>query len=108
MAISSISKEKFEDYEGFVEKFKPKKTTDDCYTPPEVYECVKEWVNDNICPLEGLTIRRPFKPGGDYQAEAEEYCENDIVLDNPPFQYSQRFWTSTLRGGLGFSSLHQL
>ncbi len=26
-------KEKFNDYDGFVEKFKPKKTTDDCYTP---------------------------------------------------------------------------
>lgn len=23
------------DYEAFVEKFEPKKTTDDCYTPPE-------------------------------------------------------------------------
>ena len=22
------------DYEDFVDKFKPKKTTDDCYTPP--------------------------------------------------------------------------
>lgn len=31
----------FNDYEGFVEKFKPKKTTDDCYTPPEIYEAVK-------------------------------------------------------------------
>ena len=31
-------------YEGFVEKFKPKKTTDDCYTPPAVYEAVKDWV----------------------------------------------------------------
>ena len=35
--------EKFNDYEGFVEKFKPKKTTDDCYTPPAVYEAVKKW-----------------------------------------------------------------
>ena len=26
-----------ESYEDFVEKFKPKKTTDDCYTPPGVY-----------------------------------------------------------------------
>ena len=26
------------EYEDFVEKFKPKKTTDDCYTPPNVYE----------------------------------------------------------------------
>ena len=27
-----IRQQTFEDYEGFVEKFKPKKTTDDCYT----------------------------------------------------------------------------
>lgn len=26
---------KSKSYEEFVEKFKPKKTTDDCYTPPE-------------------------------------------------------------------------
>ena len=36
----------FEDYDGFVEKFKPKKTTDDCYTPPEVYEVVASWVEE--------------------------------------------------------------
>ena len=30
-------------YEEFVEKFKPKKTTDDCYTPPTIYEIVKHW-----------------------------------------------------------------
>lgn len=29
---------KFNEYEGFVDKFKPKKTTDDCYTPPAVYQ----------------------------------------------------------------------
>lgn len=34
MSATSQDIEKFEDYEGFVEKFKPKKTTDDCYTPP--------------------------------------------------------------------------
>lgn len=28
---------KNESYENFVEKFKPKKTTDDCYTPPYIY-----------------------------------------------------------------------
>lgn len=28
------------DYAGFVEKFKPKKTTDDCITPDAVYEAV--------------------------------------------------------------------
>ena len=34
---------KGETYEQFVEKFKPRKTTDDCYTPPLVYEAVKGW-----------------------------------------------------------------
>ncbi len=29
-----------ESYEQFVGKFKPKKTTDDCYTSPEVTEVV--------------------------------------------------------------------
>lgn len=45
-------------YEEFVEKFKPKKTTDDCYTPPVVYDAVADWVaseygvdRDNFVPL---------------------------------------------------------
>lgn len=29
-----------ETYEQFVDKFKPKKTTDDCYTPPAVMDVV--------------------------------------------------------------------
>lgn len=73
----------FNDYEGFVEKFKPKKTTDDCYTPPAVYEAVKDWVDKHIMPLEGVRIVRPFYPGGDY--EHAEYPEGCVVLDNPPF-----------------------
>lgn len=32
-----------ETYEEFVDKFKPKLTTDDCYTPENVYETVKAW-----------------------------------------------------------------
>lgn len=75
-------KEKFEDYEGFVEKFKQKKTTDDCYTPPEVYEVIKKWVIKEYH-LEGKTIVRPFYPGGDY--ENYNYPENCVVIDNPPF-----------------------
>lgn len=38
--------EDFADYNGFVEKFKPKKTTDDCYTPVEVYEAVLHFVGE--------------------------------------------------------------
>lgn len=30
-------------YEEFVDKFKAKKTTDDCYTPQIVYDAVKDW-----------------------------------------------------------------
>lgn len=33
----------FGDYLGFVEKFQPKKTTDDCYTPAPVYDAVLGW-----------------------------------------------------------------
>lgn len=71
-----------ETYEEFVKKFKEKKTTDDCYTPPEVYEKVKNWAVDHYG-LHGREIVRPFYPGGDY--EQYDYPENCIVLDNPPF-----------------------
>lgn len=70
------------EYEAFVEKFKPKKTTDDCYTPPLVYETVRNWA----CAEYGIdpsAIVRPFYPGGDY--ERFEYPEGCFVLDNPPF-----------------------
>lgn len=52
-----------EEYEEFVEKFKPKKTTDDCYTPPAVYEAVKSWAVKEYN-LNGRKIVRPFYPGG--------------------------------------------
>lgn len=69
-------------YEEFVEKFKPKKTTDDCYTPPAVYEAVKDWAVKEYG-LEGKEIVRPFYPGGDY--ESYDYPEDYVVIDNPPF-----------------------
>lgn len=51
------------DYEGFVEKFTPKKTTDDCYTPPEAYKIVLDYAREK-CDIECATIVRPFYPGG--------------------------------------------
>lgn len=73
---------KSKSYEEFVEKFKPKKTTDDCFTPPIVYDVVKDWACEeyNINPE---TIVRPFWPGGDYMNF--DYPEGCVVLDNPPF-----------------------
>ena len=72
----------FEDYDAFIGKFKPKKTTDDCYTPPAVYEAVRGWVVGR-CGLQGRRIVRPFYPGGDF--EHYPYEEGDVVIDNPPF-----------------------
>lgn len=73
---------KGESYEEFVEKFKPKKTTDDCYTPPAVYEAVKDWAIKEYG-WEGRPIVRPFWPGGDY--ENFDYSPDAVVIDNPPF-----------------------
>lgn len=75
-------KQVFEDYDGFVEKFKPKKTTDDCYTPPAVYDAILGWLRENV-DIEGREIVRPFYPGGDF--ERFEYTEGCVVVDNPPF-----------------------
>lgn len=74
--------EKTEEYEEFTEKFKPKLTTDDCYTPENIYQCVKDWVVSHYG-LNGADVVRPFYPGGDY--EAAEYPEGCVVIDNPPF-----------------------
>ena len=95
---TSRRRELFEDYEGFVEKFKPKKTTDDCYTPPEVYEVIRDWA----CAEYGIdhdAIVRPFYPGGDY--EAEDY-DGRVVLDNPPFSMLTKICEFYLSRGVPF------
>ena len=81
MSATSQNKSLFEDYDGFVEKFKPKKTTDDCYTPPIVYDAVARWVSDQYG-VDRANFMRPFYPGGDF--EKEDYS-GKIVVDNPPF-----------------------
>ena len=69
-------------YNAFVEKFEPKKTTDDCYTPANIYDAVADFVAENYS-LDRKNFRRVFWPGGDYQAET--YGPDDVVVDNPPF-----------------------
>ena len=71
-----------EEYQQFLEKFQPKKTTDDCYTPPCVYEAVADYVAEHYG-LNKNNFVRPFVPNGNYQSEI--YKESDIVVDNPPF-----------------------
>ena len=74
--------ELFNDYDGFVDKFKIKKTTDDCYTPEPIYNAVRDWCVKKF-DLQDATIVRPFFPGGDY--ENFDYPDNSVVIDNPPF-----------------------
>ncbi len=71
----------FGDYLGFVEKFQPKKTTDDCYTPGPVYDAVLAWAAREYGI--GGQVVRPFYPNGNY--EAFDYPEGCVVVDNPPF-----------------------
>lgn len=73
----------FHDYESYVAKFRDKeKTTDDTFTPPDVYEAVLKYVGE-VFPLDGRPILRPFYPGGDF--EHAEYPPDGVVVDNPPF-----------------------
>ena len=72
----------FNDYDGFVDKFKAKKTTDDCYTPEPVYRAVLDFV-ETLIPLGGRPIIRPFFPGGDFVNHT--YPPGCVVIDNPPF-----------------------
>lgn len=76
------------EYAAFVGKFKPKKTTDDCYTPPAVYDAVVGWLRSEGLIDAATPIVRPFYPGGDYQRAA--YPPGCVVVDNPPFSiYTQ-------------------
>lgn len=77
-----VNGEADEEYDAFVDKFKPKLTTDDCFTPPIVYEAAKAWALEEYG-WHGRPVVRPFYPGGDYRNE--KYPENCVVIDNPPF-----------------------
>lgn len=90
---------RFDDYDGFVEKFRPKKTTDDCYTPPEVYEVVAGWVEEKYGVARSDMVR-PFYPGGDY--EGYEYPDGCCVVDNPPFSILSRIQGFYLDHGIRF------
>ena len=79
-----------DEYKAFVEKFKAKKTTDDCYTPPVVYAAIANWVADEYGANRASFVR-PFYPGGDY--EKFNYPETCAVVDNPPFSILSKILT---------------
>lgn len=86
-------------YEEFVDKFRPKLTTDDCYTPENVYTAVSSWVSDRYGINNGTFIR-PFYPGGDYQRY--DYPHNCVVVDNPPFSILAQIVGYYLKRGIKF------
>lgn len=71
------------EYDDFVDKFKDKKTTDDCYTPKAVFDVVLNYLKEKGKIKDKQPIIRPFFPGNDYREV--EYPKDCIVVDNPPF-----------------------
>ena len=99
MQTEKMKLENFTQYDDFVEKFKAKKTTDDCYTPGPVYEEIKDWAVERYG-LQGREIVRPFWPGGDY--EHFDYPEGCVVIDNPPFSILAKIEKNFLAWGIDF------
>ena len=92
--------DKLNDYDGFVEKFKPKRTTDDCYTPPAVYEAIKGWAMKEFNIAPDRPIVRPFYPGGDF--EHYDYPQGCVVIDNPPFSILAKIKRFYIEHGIQF------
>ena len=87
------------EYDAFTEKFKPKKTTDDCYTPPLVYDAIRDWACSEYG-IDPACIVRPFYPGGDY--ERFDYPDGCVVLDNPPFSILSKICEFYIDRGIAF------
>ncbi|MBQ6359356.1 MAG: hypothetical protein IJI97_10500 [Clostridia bacterium] len=92
----------FEDspaYDAFEAKFVQAKTTDDCYTPENVFEAVADWTAAEYG-LDPACFVRPFWPGGDYLRF--DYPEGCVVVDNPPFSIRAQIIDFYLRRGIRF------
>ena len=88
-----------EEYAAFTEKFKPKKTTDDCYTPENVHEAVMAWVEKEYG-IGREHFLRPFWPGKDYRTGV--YPPDTVVVDNPPFSLRQQIVDFYMAEGVRF------
>lgn len=87
------------EYSAFVEKFKPKKTTDDCYTPTPIYDAVLGFVVSEYG-IDPGNVVRPFWPGGDYLRE--DYPDGCTVVDNPPFSIISQICKTYQAAGIKF------
>ena len=87
-----------DEYNEFLDKFEAPKTTDDCYTPDNIYEAVADWVAKEY-KLNKKQFIRPFYPGGDYE---QENYQGRIVVDNPPFSILSEIETFYVKKGVKF------
>ena len=87
------------EYDAFVDKFKPKKTTDDCYTPTLVYDAVVDWAVKEY-DIQRDSVVRPFWPDSDFTTE--EYPDGCVVIDNPPFSLLSRIIRFYCHRGIRF------
>ena len=88
-----------DEYQLFVDKFKPKLTTDDCYTPECIYQEVLKWTGERYG-VRTEDVVRPFYPGGDYQNF--HYPERCTVVDNPPFSIFKQIVVFYVNHGIRF------
>ena len=88
-----------EEYQEFLKKFEAKKTTDDCYTPDNIYDAVRDWAAKKY-EIGNAAILRPFYPGGDYKSE--KYPSGCVVIDNPPFSIISEICEWYTRKGINF------
>ena len=84
-----------QEYEAFVAKFKAKHSSDDTFTPKNIYETVRDWAVRRYGIKPGTPIVRPFWPGGDYMKA--DYPKDCVVIDNPPFSILSKIvaWYNT-------------
>ena len=87
MVVEIISTESEKMYKYCVKNGRNINSTDECYTPPAVYDTVLDYAVDRYN-LQGKHVVRPFIPGGDYQRYV--YDKNDVVIDNPPFSITTK------------------
>ena len=87
-----------EEYNEFLDKFKLKKTTDDCYTPALVYDAVVKFVAEEYG-KDPKKFIKPFYPGGDY---TKENYKGKVVVDNPPFSILSEIVTYYEEQGVEF------
>ena len=88
-----------ENQKAFLDKFKQAVTTDDCYTPDNIYECVADWVAKEYG-VDKSSFVRPFCPDGDF--EYFDYPEGCVVVDNPPFSIMKRICDFYMNRGIRF------